>query len=377
MSAEVATVLVAELEDAVRSGSPERRIQMLRQVTDLFLSQPNRLNEEQISVFDTVLLRLIERMESHVLTRLSEAVCESSSAPKGVVRQLAYNQAASVAVPVLSRSSRLDDADLVTIAGRYGPDHLLAVSSRQHLNETITDALIRRGDDQVTLALARNAGAQFSETGYSRLLQSAECDDGLAEQLGLRRDIPVNVLRELLLKASEAVRSRLMNLAPLEIREKIRSMVQSIAAQLGFAIPKAVDYSDAEAAIAALNRSGNLTNSSIRRFALDLDLRRLICSIAVRASVQIEAIEPLFNNERPDGLIVACKAAKLDWDTAAAVLRSNPDRVFVDSETVKARSTFEALSNHAAQRTIRFWSARTFAKKDDGLEWSSPVVRAG
>ena len=74
-------------------------------------------------------------------------------------------------------------------------------------------------------------------------------------------------MRELLLKASEAVRSRLMNLAPLEIREKIRSMVQSIAAQLGFAIPKAVDYSDAEAAIAALNRSGNLTNSSIRRFS--------------------------------------------------------------------------------------------------------------
>ena len=47
--------LFDDLDAALQSGSSERRVAMLRQVTDLFLSEANRLNEEQIEVFDDVL----------------------------------------------------------------------------------------------------------------------------------------------------------------------------------------------------------------------------------------------------------------------------------------------------------------------------------
>ena len=67
-------VLIAELEGAVKGGSPERRVKMLRQVTDLFLSDADRLNEKQIGVFDDVLVRLIERMESRTLAQLSSTL---------------------------------------------------------------------------------------------------------------------------------------------------------------------------------------------------------------------------------------------------------------------------------------------------------------
>jgi len=39
--------LLAELEVAVQTGNPEKRVETLRRVTNLFFDQSNRLNEQQ------------------------------------------------------------------------------------------------------------------------------------------------------------------------------------------------------------------------------------------------------------------------------------------------------------------------------------------
>src|SRR6185437_2284759 len=168
------TALIAELEGAVKGGSSERRLQMLRQVTDLFLSDADRLNENQIGVFDDVLVRLMERMEARALAQLSGTLSGSSAAPKEVVRQLAYHEEVSVAAPVLTRSTRLSDGDLIEIANLRGQKHLLAISGRSTLSEGVTDVLLKRGDSNVSHALAQNAGARFSDYGYATLVDSSE-----------------------------------------------------------------------------------------------------------------------------------------------------------------------------------------------------------
>ena len=62
--------IITELEDAVRSGSSEKRVATLRQVTDLFLHDGGRLNDDQIKVFDDVLCLLIARVESKARAEL-------------------------------------------------------------------------------------------------------------------------------------------------------------------------------------------------------------------------------------------------------------------------------------------------------------------
>ena len=47
---------------------------------------------------------------------------------------------------------------------------MLAICDRKVLNEALTDALMRFGDVSVSNALARNAGASFSECGYATLV---------------------------------------------------------------------------------------------------------------------------------------------------------------------------------------------------------------
>jgi uncharacterized protein (DUF2336 family) len=77
----------------------------------------------------------------------------------------------------------------------------LAISGRAQLEEAVTDQLLTRGDTAVAHMLAENAGARFSETGFTTLLRNAESDEMLAKSVGLRLDLPSRLLRELLLKA--------------------------------------------------------------------------------------------------------------------------------------------------------------------------------
>jgi hypothetical protein len=64
--------LFDDLDTALQGGSSEKRVAMLRQITDRLLSQADRLNEAQISVFDNVLVQLIERIEAKTLVEISQ-----------------------------------------------------------------------------------------------------------------------------------------------------------------------------------------------------------------------------------------------------------------------------------------------------------------
>src|SRR4029078_12004697 len=221
--------LISELEQAVRSGSHETRVRSLRRSTDLFLGTKEKLSEEQIEVFDEVLSHLIARMESTALIELSERVAPVNNAPNNVVHRLAVDDEIAVAGPVLALSDRLTTQDLVEIALAKGQSHLLAISRRSHRGTSLTDVLIERGDSQVITALAENAGAELSEKAYAEIIDKSEGDETLLEKLGLRIDIPLHLFRRLLERVSEAVRSRILALAPAEKRDDIAEILASIS----------------------------------------------------------------------------------------------------------------------------------------------------
>jgi uncharacterized protein (DUF2336 family) len=372
MTAAPATSLIAELHGATKSGSAQRRVRMLRQVTELFLSDADRLNEDLIGVFDEVLLHLIERTESRTLAELSAELAETLAAPRGVVRKLARHEDANVAGPVLAKSSRLSDDDLIDIANTSGQQHLLAVSSRDSLNAALTDALLQRGYARVSLALAANTGAKFSQQGYSTLLENAEKDGDLAQRLGLRLDIPPETLRQLLSKATATMRAKLLKAAPPEVHDRIQQAIDILASKAGVPlaaaapaaakpaapVAKPIDYRASETMVLAMNRSGKLGDQTINRFAVQGEYVHIVAALSLLSSVKIDVIEPLISAGHADGLIVACKASRLNWSTTAMVLRNRPNCAPPSKvELEQGKQTFDTLSLSAAQRTIKFWSS--------------------
>jgi uncharacterized protein (DUF2336 family) len=191
----VHTSLIAELENAIKAGTRDRRVETLRRVTDLFLDGADRFNDTQIDLFDDVLSHLIERMETRALSELSKRLAPVENAPPEVIRTLARDDAIVVAGPVLAQSVRLTSEDLVEIAHTKGRAHLLAISERTHLDENVTDALLSHADGEIANRLAKNASARFSEAGFTTLIKHAETDERLAKRVGLRLDLPLRLLR--------------------------------------------------------------------------------------------------------------------------------------------------------------------------------------
>jgi uncharacterized protein (DUF2336 family) len=371
MTVAASAALIAELDKAVNGRSSQRRAEILRKVTRLFLSDADRLSEDQVEVFDDVLVRLIERVEARVLAQLSSHLSGVGLAPTEAVRQLAFHEDVSVAAPVLSKSRQLSEQDLISIANMRGQQHLLAISGRETLDESLSDVLVKRGDSAVRNTLVQNAGARLSEVGYAVLIKDAERDDGLAEKLGLRQDIPADLFQELVRKAASRVRTRLLKSASPEMQERIQAAIETAAEQVSVAKPNPVDYSEPRNRMVELNRTGKLNDTTLNKFAVQRDYISIVAALSFLSAVPIEAIEPLISNDRLDGLIVACKAARLNWSTTSMIIRNRPGCAWVSNQQLEqGQGVFDTLTLSAAQRTIQFWSMQSPVK-------NATAVRAG
>jgi uncharacterized protein (DUF2336 family) len=358
MATAASTPLIAELDDVIKIGAPARGAEILKKVTDLFRADVARLDEAQTSVFDDVFVRLIERVDAEVLAQFSVILSEIEMAPRKTVRQLAFHDDVTVAAPFLTRSNRLSEKHLIEIANTLGQQHLLAISARPTLNEALTDALIRRGDVNVSNALARNSGARFSECGYATLVGRAERDESLTEKLGLRLDIPARVLRELLAMATDAVRARFLTAT-----RPLTHEVSQPPVATGVVPPAPIDYAPAISEVSTLNRAAKLSDSVVNRFAVKDKYTNVVAALSFMTEVKIEVIESLMKSDRLYGLIVACKAARLSWATTTMIIRNRPGCPPITAhELEQGLEVFDALLLSVAQWTIRFGSASIAAE---------------
>jgi uncharacterized protein (DUF2336 family) len=354
--------LITELESAIKSGQPERRLETLRRVTGLFVEESDRLNEQQIGVFDEVLVHLIQRIESKALVQLSTDLAPIDKAPIRVIQSLARNDEIQISGPVLSQSNRLTEHDLIEIASTKSQGHLLAMSGRRSLTETLTDVLVERGNNAVTHKLATNVGAKFSQGGYIKLVKKAENDDGLAESLGLRLDIPGPMLQQLLSRATDTVRARLLASTPPENQEKIQRALAGVAGEVGREVGKPRDFADAENVVQKLNRQGKLNENVLADFAREGQYENVTACLSLFCGAPIDTIDSAMKHSSPEGLIIACKAAGLSWPTVTSILhlRLSPPS---QRDLAEAKKSFDALSQPLAQRTMRFMLVQGAAKK--------------
>lgn len=355
--------LIADLELAVTEDSVGSRTSTLRRVTDLFLNEAGRLSEDQISIFDDVLCLLIRKIEKQALVELSRCLAPIDSSPIEVIRQLARHGSIEVAGPVLTQSRRLTAGDLVEIAAAASQAHLMAISGRFELAEAVTDVLLSRGDEEVVFKLATNPSARFSKSGYEILVQDAETSDQLTETVALRLDIPPDLRRELLQRATDSVRSRILALASPETRGEIQRVIADTANSVAKAVASDRDFTRAEELVRAMEERGQLDQGALLEFVNRRKYEEMTVALARLCSAPLKMISGLMMGLRNDAILVPCKAAGLNWPTTEAILRNRHSNHAVSEQIIAmARSDFERLSVATAQRTLRFMQVREAAK---------------
>lgn len=359
--------LIAQLEHAIQSGSKDKRIDTMRRVTDLFVISADRLNDQQVELFDDVLGHLIRKIEGKAIAELSRRLGPISNAPSGVVQRLARHDDIAVAEPILTQSVHLSDKDLVEIANTKTQAHLLAISARSEIGTTVTDVLLHRGDRNVFHKLADNSGANFSERGFATLVQHSERDEHLAQKVGLRLDVPPQLFQELLTRATEAVRSRLLALAGPESRHRIQRVLAAISEdarhEAGF--QNEHDYAQAHAQMLAMQSKGELNEAVLFEFAKAGRYADTTAALSLLCEAPLHLVKNLMQSEHREALLIPCKAAGLDWPTARAILISrSAGRTVSEQDIDSARADYFKLSPESAKRVLRFWQVRHTASND-------------
>ena len=366
--------LIDDLETALRAGSTERRTEVLRQVCDLFLGRADEFSEEQIGVFDDVIGHLISHIEERALSELSTRLATVASAPAGVIGRLARHDAIVISGPVLRSSQRLSDADLIEIASTKSQEHLLNIAARTQLNEAITDVLVDRGDAAVASEVAANAGARFSRSGFSKLVMRADGDERLMSAIASRTDIPPHLIRQLLARASDTVRERLIASAGSEAREEINKILGDISGEVGRAVTPRY-YAQAKLLVRSFSQDTALTRRRLVEFAHARRLGETVAALSALSGMPLELVDRLMYDPGHYGIMVLCKASELDWSTTHAVLSgrrcpSGPLALPVE----EVYEEFQTLSAASAQRLLRFWQVRQ--KGSGPAETNRPPPRA-
>jgi len=352
--------LLQELYDAVSEGSAESRLRALWHTTDLLIA--GTYTEDQIWTFGEVIGRLASEIEVAARAQLAKRLARTDNAPISIVNKLAFDDSIDVAGPILRHSERLDVRTLVANVKTKSQSHLLAISKRNSLAIPVTDELVARGNREVVNSVAKNNGACFSDFGFLHMIKRSESDSILAEQLGLRKDIPRHLFQQLIAKASVDVKKKLAQERP-DLEGQILSSVTDVTGALHSKFgPASKDYFTAKRIVSHRHRYGELTEKSILEYARSHKVEEAKVGLSLLCSLPVDVVErALIENNREMTLILA-KALDFSWETTMSLLflRAKDQRISAQNLN-SMREEFDRLNIQTSRNVLEFYQSRKTA----------------
>jgi hypothetical protein len=242
------------------------------------------------------------------------------------------------------------------VAASSGERHLRAIAARNAIEPAVTEALIRRGSS-ICLALIKNPGTEFSDAAYDALVAKAEQDGEIMKALALRPGTPDLVVRRLLSASPGPTKPAKPNASAVSPAQ--------VPAPAPLKPPCPADYADARPEIVALNRVGKLNDSTVNRFAIRGETANLFTALSVLSAAPIEIVEHVMTDDDCEGLVMACRASRLNWATTLAILTNRSGTRLSFAERERAQHMFETLLLSTSQWTVRWGEIAASAGTSD------------
>jgi uncharacterized protein (DUF2336 family) len=364
-----------EIDEAILQGSAESRARALWHATDLLIA--GRYTEDQIWMFGEVIGRLADEIEVAARARLAKRLAQTANAPINVVKMLAFDDSIDVAGPVLQYSERLDAKTLVTNIRTKSQPHLLAISKRSSIAVTVTDELVTRGNREVVNSVATNNGARFSDFGFLHMIKRSETDSILAEQLGLRKDIPRHMFQQLIAKASDDVKRRLERERP-DIAGQIQSLVSDVTGALHSKFgPASQSYFTAKRVVGVQRRYGSLNEDSILEYARSHKIEEATVGLSLLCSLPVDVVERALLDSNREMTLVLTKALDFAWETTMSLLfLGAKDHRISARDLEDTREEFARLNTETSRSILRFYQSRKDAAAAESDQRRLPQLHA-
>jgi uncharacterized protein (DUF2336 family) len=351
----------AKLIELARTTDSGQRRELLREVTDLFFETSASRSERETALFDDVLQLVAAEMQENVLAELAQQFANADDAPVGLMRDLA-NHAFEVSEPVLRHSRVLDEQTLLQIVNYQSQQHIKAVAQREQVSESLSDAIVKFGDDNALDALIRNEGADVSRTSMEAAVDRARRNAVLHEGVVQRRDLPLDLLNEMYFVVEANLRNQIMQRnasvdpATLDAAlSKARARITKSVGDMG------AEAKNAMAFIQSKKNNGELNARLLVSLYREAKRTHFLYGLAEITNLEHETVANLLERKDIDGLAMICRASNIERPlfVTLAVLACGGEEAMNRAE--EFGKLYNAVPIEAAQRAMRFMKVRKAA----------------
>ena len=216
----------------------------------------------------------------------------------------------SVALPVLQFSEVLSDADLIEIVRTQGAVKQTAIASRTTVSESVSDALVDTGNEEVVTSLVSNTGAEISETSLQRVVDDFGDRERVQGAMVQRPKLPITVAERLVTRVSEGMQEELAKRHELPASLATDLILQS-RERATITLSTESDEDELERLIRQLNENGRLTPSIVLRALCMGDLDFFEAAMAELAEIPLVNVRTLTHDSGTLGLEAVWEKAGL------------------------------------------------------------------
>lgn len=361
-----ATSHLESLIDLAKEPSSDKRRELMRKLTDVFLDAAPDYTETERDHFGAILSRVAIDMDAAVRRQLAKQFANVPSAPHNLIHSLATDEEFSVAKDVLLKSTVLSDDDLIGIARSSAQDKLELIAARHSVSERLSDAIVEHGDDQVVVKLVANTGANISRQTFRRVVERSETSESLQAPLITRADVPPDMLQDMFSFVSSELRNKItqkLDSMPPEVVEKAFAEAAKEFAgevrQVKDADRKAMVY------VAEMAHRKLLNESLLHQLLRNNQVTEFVHAFAKLGGIDVRTANRIVNACNTEGVAVVCRAMRFDRSTFAAIAFFLEERAKREQkETHNVLELYDKVTPEAAQRVMRFWRVRKEAASD-------------
>lgn len=351
----------ALLIDLAKENSSEKRRELLRKVTDTFLTTSDTRSEREAELFDEIIGAVAADLETQVRIELAQKVAGSRLSIRRTARRLALD-VIEVARPVIETSPVLTQGDLVDVIQQTTQDHMMAVTKRPDIGMKVASALVAKGDDHVVAALLQNPSAQLSRETYERVADRASSNPVLHAPFIRRKNVPLDLLNAVYLKVSGNLRREIIRKFQGAMDADIEAALEASRDHLSTAygaLPN--DYQLAKEHIDDLAKRGALQPSSLESMLRDNKRTSFLIALARLVDVDFDFASRFVQAKDVDALAMVCRSAGFDRNLFVTLCMMILGGGGGLTKAEQYGQLYVQVPVATAQRAIRFWKIRANA----------------
>ncbi|MAP94604.1 MAG: hypothetical protein CMK07_06585 [Ponticaulis sp.] len=354
----------ARLQDLAKENSSEQRRELLRSITDMFLAKSDEHSETECMLFDDVIGAVVKDMQTSVRAELADKLAESTAPVNKTLLAFAMDEDINVARPVLEKSTQLSDEDLIRVVTSRTQEHILAITKRQGVSESVSGAIVERGTEQVIASLLGNKTAEIGRESMEKVANKALNSKVLQKSFVSRENVPLDLLNELVMVVEKDLRDEIMNrFSNVSERELDAALARSrrlVRKNFG------QESREQRAAIVQINQLTQyepLTTSHLPGFLKANDAAAFSEALNRLAGIGYQNALQIYKRRDVDGLAFVLKALDAPLNIFATTAAYVAGKFHAVNAIQEYGPVYQTVSAEAASRALRFWKVRNSASE--------------